>query len=264
MECRDLRIILALVGQYRSDLGSQQAIAERLGIDESTLRGYLAPRYHEHPRIPRHQEVAFLTFIAEVLGHRDLETARRLVTGSALAFHNALVPPGGSIWARLLVERPIAERLEVVLPPPASMTFGVSDDQKEPEPDAVVAFNAPFALVSRSTISGEGFVLAEHCNVWHFVTLSQDRRIGPVTRGEDWGIPGQRIDGTTAFMKEKTARGSYRYFAIGMAGRLTAPLRTLAAGVNPLSQSTLDAIAAELLGCEVKRVFVAAVSLLVE
>jgi len=262
VESKELKLIVNLIKSL-TVYDSNQAIAARLGLSESTLRGYWdRDKVGDVPIIPDKNVEAFCGLLKEIFPSPLSEiSARTLLQGSALSFHNALMPIGGRSWKTFIDTLGAASTLEVVVKPPSALGFGEPDDEGTWLPDAEVRLNQRFYFRGALPWRGEAVLVAEHMGTWHVCNAAQSLRVIEV-EGGTFEFPPQRIPRSICLM-ERTKTGVYRYFVIAVRGHLADYLRANLHGPNPLDWPRLDLVADGLLSLETGHCIVLGATVLV-
>lgn len=237
MKCPCLKIIVELIKAY-STYDSNALIAKQIGITEATLRGYWDRDKVGIASIPDKNVDAFCELLMHIVPRPlSKDSARQLLQGNAIAFHNALLPVGGRSWQTLIDTFQATTTLAVTVKPEINLGFGEPNDEDSITPDATVPFNRPFFFTGKAPWRGEAAIIAEHLGEWHICTVAQGQRIAPLEG--HFSMPPKSI----AALTERTKPGIYRYFVIAVEGRMPDLLREQLYTANPPEQFRLDMLA---------------------
>lgn len=254
MEFPRLKQICGLIRIY-SAYTSNSAIAERIGIKESTLRDYWQ-NYGGH--VPDKNVAAFVDLVQEIAPVKLSATAALdLMKGSQLAFHRVLLPLEGASWRALLDEQ---LELEIGKPPP-SLRFGEVEEEDVRVPDETVALNRQFRFHGEALWEGEGFLVAEHLGEWRILSVGGGRRSFEFGAGP-FALPLAR--GTRpVYMVERTKPGFYHYVVVGHRNVLPDHVRHQILRANPVPSLDLDILGSMILQSDPSDRIVLAATLLV-
>lgn len=227
MECPQLKIIVTLIKEY-TQYKSNELIANRIGIKEKTLRGYWDLDAVPVPTIPERNKAVFVELVKEIVSHPlSDQSAQQLLKGSAINFHNALLPPGGAAWQALIDRHSADDKIQVLRKTDLGFAFGESDDEDTVVPDATFSLNQSFYFTANTPWRGEAVVIAEHLGQWHICGVSQTARIAPLNSNPVC-IPPKPIG-----LRERNNEGIYRYFIVGVKGKFSSLLREQVHKPNP-------------------------------
>jgi hypothetical protein len=215
-------------------------IAKRIGISESTLRGYWESYGGQVPDANAKRLAELIQEIAPV--PLSKEAGLNLLRGSQLALHSVLLPIEGKSWRALLNEQ---LELEIGLRPPRGLLFGEVDEEDRRVADETVALNKNFRFGGRMPWEGEGFLAAEHEGVWHLINLSENERSFAFEEGEFY-LPLPKGE-EKRYMIERHKPGFYSYFVIGHKESFSDDVRHKLRGTNPYSQLDLDLLGSMIL-----------------
>jgi hypothetical protein len=242
LEFPQLKQMCDLICSY-STHKSYTAIASRLGLSESTLRGYWELSGGKVPDKNLGRFSALIQEISPVPLSDD--AALNLLRGSPVALHNILLPIEGTTWRDLVDEQALHGPLEITTPPAHIFGFGEVDDNDVVVADAEVPLNERFRFKGRMNWSGEAFLAAEHGGEWHLIPLNGSQRSFVFSAGE-FELP-PSLDGKARYMREREKSGYYRYVVVAQRGTLSDDARHQIHRANPYSQLDLDLLGSTIL-----------------
>lgn len=262
MDAPWLREIVRHIKEHTS-YKSNEAVAARLGISESTLRGYWSDNQSDGV-IPEKNIKRWIEFIQEIVARPvSRAEAKILLKSDAIHLLNRLSPISGAAWAELFRENENNDPLTVEnVPFRKGLGFGEMDDDDEPSSArAIVELYQGFFFSPTPKWPGEGALFAEHRGEWRIIQFLKEVRTilfqhGLVTAPE-------RIDGKQGVLKEKEKPGSYRYMFVAVRGKFGEGLKQDLMQANPLSQMGLDLIAGQVMALPAKDRLIQATSIYV-
>lgn len=221
-----------------SRFNSSELISERVGVSRATYEGYWKKNPEAGGSIPNKNVNVWCELLREAsLQSLTLEAAKDAWMGSELDFFSALTSPTGQLWGELILS---ARSNPIRLVKVGALSFG-EPDIAEPEPDGVVRMNQRFKFTFECNASAEGFLVAEFKGEWRIISLGDGNKRIVSLRTGSVSVPPEQLA-----LKESTSTGYYRYYFIGVEGRIAQSLRELISRVNPMTHDTLDAIANQL------------------
>lgn len=219
-------------------------IAQRIGIEETTLRRYWSDPVRPN-QIPDRQIDAFVGFLQEIACHPlSTQEAKTILQSPQSAILQHIIPNIGPFWAGLLGQALEKDPLHFFARPSKRMGFGELD---LPSPKNVdrVSKGQKFYIEAHIPWPSEVVLFCEHLDEFKFMHLRPQQRLvsfesGPVT------LPPEN-DGQSLYFVEQTKPGLYRYHLVAQRGAFSPRLRTQFAQVNTLNQASLDSLAGQLL-----------------
>jgi|GEM_PF-1926093 len=249
MDCPHIKQIVGVI-KNSTQLTTNALVAKKLGVTESTLRGYWDCRTHPSPYIPDRSIDRFLELLNSVLPKPiNKDEAIDLLQGTEGAFQLALKLPVCAEWERFL---DTYNSLELKLKKEnLSSAHGFGEIAAEEDGSLPTILQKQGFLFSASTPwSGVGILIARHQNVWHLETLSlpESRESEFVLRVDPGEVtfPSQSNKGRIRQFTIAGIEGRFDYFAILLRGERHNSVLSMLPSVNPISEQTLGLVGAHL------------------